>query len=177
MLFRIGLRDVRRVMARAFGQFAAEPRRPELERARWLAHEPIAARRKLYAAVFFLALALTAAFFFAGACPETGFFGVTAVPAGAFVAPAFASVVFFAGVFLAGAFFAVTAFTGAFATVASLVTAFLAGAFAGGALLDPFQVKRAFFARATTLAMSSSEYTPLTPDMAASFMPCLMPSL
>ena len=41
----------------------------------------------------------------------------------------------------------------------------------------PFQVRRAFLASSTTLAMSSSLYTPLTPEMADSFMPCFRPSL
>jgi hypothetical protein len=42
---------------------------------------------------------------------------------------------------------------------------------------EPFQVRRAFFASVTTRAMSSSLKAPLTPAIAASFMPCLMPSL
>ena len=41
----------------------------------------------------------------------------------------------------------------------------------------PFQLSRAFFASFTTSAMCSSLYTPSTPEIADSFMPCLRPSL
>lgn len=125
----------------------------------------------LYALVFFLTSVLPAGFF-AGAGLETGFFGAAAILAGAFFVGALFATTFFVGAFLATTFFVTTFFAGA-----SFAGAFFDTALAEAAVLEPFQAKRAFFARATTLAMSSSEYTPLTPDMAASFMPCLMPSL
>ena len=80
---------------------------------------------------------------------------------------------------MAGAFFAAAFFAGALAATGFGAAArFLAGARAAfGAAEPPFQVSRAFFASATTLAMSSSLYTPLTPEMADSFMPCFRPSL
>ena len=110
-----------------------------------------------YAVVFFPAIALPAVLL-AGPGFETGFFGAATSLAGAFfVAAGFVVATFFAATFFVTTFFGVTL---------ALVV-----------LLELFQVKRAFFARATTLAMSSSVYTPLTPDMAESFMPCLMPSL
>ncbi len=124
-----------------------------------------------YVAVFFFAPALPATFV-AGDCFATDFFGESTALARAFVAVVFVAGVFVAGVFGAGVFGAGVAFTTAFFT-----TAFFTGGLAAETLLEPFQVNRAFFARATTLAMSSSEYTPLTPEIAASFMPCLMPSL
>lgn len=111
------------------------------------ASRPAVAGNDVYAFVFFAAVALAAALF-AGAGFAAGFrFGVAAALAGAFFATAF------------------------------FATAFFTGAFAAASSLEPFHFKRAFLASATTLAMSSSVYTPLTPEMAASFMPCLMPSL
>ena len=111
--------------------------------------------------------------------------------AGAFLAAVLTTAAFLAGVatvFLATTF--VCTFTGALAGVlagalgfaAALAGAFSTGAFTATTLLAlppavSFYVRRAFLARATTLAMSSSENTPLTPEMAASFMPCLRPSL